>query len=474
MQYDIVDNGDTLASGDCKPNHASATNVYVCRYTVAASVNGAFTVKAGAASVDKAGNALASVYTHAATLTLDTTQPDTSGTTQPYTLGTTTIWSATLTVDPDTNNTNFGCDNGYSDIDDCSTALTEDDIRLGASTYEVSSVIYDSSSPGSLELQIKDLIGTEVHNAFGSLTLYVNGVGYRVSDSATTILAIRWPFDPSRDWADGATVSLALAAREDPAAVNHVVTGPVCETPTLTGVRCWVPHDSPLIPSAADLSPGQSFRLMFVTSDGKAATDTTVGPYNAHVQTAASSTADFRPLKAYFRAMVQPSTMADYMKPNTRTRSGDLGEDDPIYWVKGAKVADSYADLYDGSWDYTNVSGDNPTDEAGTAVTGAWKVWTGSKPDGTPLTAYQMGSDNVMYGLIQTSGRELGAASAVTSGASKNVNAKATEQALYGISPMLTVGFDPKAPRAAHRVEGAGVGPGSAAVVGRAVQRRAR
>ena len=74
-QYDILNNADALASGDCKPNHASNTNVYVCRYTVGTSVNGAFTVKVGTNSADKATNALASVYTHTATLTLDTTKP---------------------------------------------------------------------------------------------------------------------------------------------------------------------------------------------------------------------------------------------------------------------------------------------------------------------------------------------------------------------------------------------------------------
>ena len=74
-QYDILDNGDTLASGDCKPNHATNTDVYVCLYTVGASDNGAFAVKAGTNSVDKADNALASAYTHAATLILDNTAP---------------------------------------------------------------------------------------------------------------------------------------------------------------------------------------------------------------------------------------------------------------------------------------------------------------------------------------------------------------------------------------------------------------
>ena len=74
-QYDIVDNGDTLASGDCKPNHASNTNVYICLYTVASSDNGALAVKVGTNSADRANNALATVYTHTDTYTLDNTAP---------------------------------------------------------------------------------------------------------------------------------------------------------------------------------------------------------------------------------------------------------------------------------------------------------------------------------------------------------------------------------------------------------------
>ncbi|MYG27297.1 MAG: hypothetical protein F4213_14945, partial [Boseongicola sp. SB0677_bin_26] len=75
VRYDILDNADTLASGDCKPNHATETDEYVCLYTVGSSVNGSFTVKAGTASADKAGNTLASEYTHDTTLTLDNTVP---------------------------------------------------------------------------------------------------------------------------------------------------------------------------------------------------------------------------------------------------------------------------------------------------------------------------------------------------------------------------------------------------------------
>ena len=75
VQYDILDQDGTLASGDCKPNHASETDEYVCLYTVGGSDNGAFTVKVGTNSADEARNALAAAYTHATTLTLDTVAP---------------------------------------------------------------------------------------------------------------------------------------------------------------------------------------------------------------------------------------------------------------------------------------------------------------------------------------------------------------------------------------------------------------
>ena len=73
--YDILNSTETLAHGDCKPAHATNTNVYVCLYTVGSSVNGLFGVQAHRESVDKANNALGSHYFHSATLTLDTTKP---------------------------------------------------------------------------------------------------------------------------------------------------------------------------------------------------------------------------------------------------------------------------------------------------------------------------------------------------------------------------------------------------------------
>ena len=84
-QYDILNNADTLAHGDCKPTSGSATDEYICMYTTPASTDGTFTVKVGTDTTDIATNAFASAYTNTNTITLDTTAPTYSSATVSYT-----------------------------------------------------------------------------------------------------------------------------------------------------------------------------------------------------------------------------------------------------------------------------------------------------------------------------------------------------------------------------------------------------
>ena len=69
-QYDVVSSSTTLASGDCRANHASKRDEYACLYTVGKDIHGAFTFVVGTDLEDVAGNALASEYTHD-TITVD-------------------------------------------------------------------------------------------------------------------------------------------------------------------------------------------------------------------------------------------------------------------------------------------------------------------------------------------------------------------------------------------------------------------
>ena len=74
-RFDIVAHNTALASGDCRPNHATKTNVYACRYTVEDGDDGDFDFRVGTGTTDIPGNAMASAYTHAVKAIADTTRP---------------------------------------------------------------------------------------------------------------------------------------------------------------------------------------------------------------------------------------------------------------------------------------------------------------------------------------------------------------------------------------------------------------
>ena len=206
------------------------------------------------------------------------------------------------------------------------------------------------------------------------------------------------------------------------AAPKAVVT---CKAATATGQECTVAPDWPLIPSG--VSSG-SFRLMFVTGGTIAATSADIATYNTRAQRHASDSPFLHSFKDTFRALV--STSAVNARANTLTRSGDLGNADPIYWVMGDKIADNYADLYDGSWDYTGQSGQYPRTETGGSILDQWEVWTGTTSAGASHTSNQLGAATATRGKPNTAGQELQSGSA---------QANSGRKFLYAISPVLTI-----------------------------------
>ena len=127
--------------------------------------------------------------------------------------------------------------------------------------------------------------------------------------------------------------------------------------------------DWSLIPTG--LGAGDSFRLLFVTTTDVLGSHTGISSYNAIAQGDANHTsvdATIRGMQAEFRALASTSTHA---RDNTATRSTDT--DAAIYWLGGARVADNYADFYDGNWD-SNV----PRNRTGGTLSGVVSVWTGS------------------------------------------------------------------------------------------------
>ena len=89
-QYDVISSG-TPDDGDCIESGTGNDDEkqYTCRYTVKSTDSGSFAVKVGTNTADKAGNTVATAYTHATTLTLDNTVP---------TISTVLVDGTTLTV----------------------------------------------------------------------------------------------------------------------------------------------------------------------------------------------------------------------------------------------------------------------------------------------------------------------------------------------------------------------------------------
>ena len=230
-------------------------------------------------------------------------------------------------------------------------------------------------------------------------TVTVNGEAVTPSGAAATIqgrVVLLRLATPLSSAAQTVTVSYAdPSADDDTAAVedregNDALSFTDRPVTNRSGLRAELFPGSSLIPDG--LGVGDSFRLLFLTSSTRDATATDIEVYNAFVQAAAAGgRADIRDYSSGFLAVA--STAADDARDNTAT----TGTGVPIYWLGGNKVADDYADFYDGTWDDEL----NPTDESGSAYntsTLPQSVWTGSSDDGTGNSGQELGTSE-FHGL---------------------------------------------------------------------------
>ena len=179
-----------------------------------------------------------------------------------------------------------------------------------------------------------------------------------------------------------------------------------------------------LVPS--DVSAGDSFRLLFVSTTTRHGRTAVVGPYDTHVRTAAASGhTDIQEHSAHFRALVSAEAVDARIHTGTTFTDGDKGI--PIYWLGGAKVADDYEGFFDGAWD-SNA----PRDESGTLTATTVEVFTGSADDGTKVANRYVGSTSAetRVGTPGTSGEEL------DSGDDRSTD---DEIAYYGLSGIFTI-----------------------------------
>ena len=212
---------------------------------------------------------------------------------------------------------------------------------------------------------------------------------------------------------------------------DHRVDGGLASAPER---RAWgVPSDWGLLPEGlGGLGTGQRFRLLFVSSGTRRGDSADIEDYNAFIQgAAAGGHLEIRRYASRFRVLGCTSTVN--ARENTGTGSGDA--DAPIYWLGGEKVADDYADLYDGNWD-----SNSPRSESGETFTVALDVLTGCGSDGSTQGGAPLGSTapnpSSQVGHPQTEGRELSSSGSSTDG----------HRNFYGLSPIFEV-RGPGAPR---------------------------
>ena len=176
----------------------------------------------------------------------------------------------------------------------------------------------------------------------------------------------------------------------------------------------------------AGVGVGQSFRLLFRTSRPADLRRKGIGHYNRLAQKRAGTVSCLSRFSNEFRAVV--STSAVDARDNTATTYTNANKGVPIYWLSGEKVADNYADFYDGSWD--SMVG---TSDQGVKVADLWPpkgandpiAATGSNSDGTRHATAYAGASSVRWG---------GQKSPLSQG-----DHSRERWPIYALSPVLTV-----------------------------------
>ena len=182
-----------------------------------------------------------------------------------------------------------------------------------------------------------------------------------------------------------------------------------------------VPRNWSLRP--VDVDFGEQFRVLFVTST-RNASSSTIDDYNQHaINDAGAGHSAIRAYKDGFRVIASTATV------DARDNAGLTGTGVKIYWLDGqTKVADDYADLFDGSWD--SVS---PFDRAGNSSSRD-AVWTGSTNAGVASGSRPLGSS----GDVEVGGTRFGTP---LSGGYAHRSARAP---LYALSQVLMVPAAPE------------------------------
>ncbi len=143
-----------------------------------------------------------------------------------------------------------------------------------------------------------------------------------------------------------------------------------------------------------------------------------IADYNTFVQTTAKAghSAITDSCGNLFKVLGSTATV------DARNNAGTTGAGFRIYWLGGAKVADSYTDFHDGSWDSSVGRNEN-------GVIDASAFFSGSNDDGTAIPGRELGQSAVRAGA-PTAGLDSGT----------DLTSSPGQQAFLAISPVFHVG----------------------------------
>ena len=321
-----------------------------------------------------------------------------------------------------------------------------DDGNGGTDTITVTITVTDVTEP---PVAVNDVAVVPVRRTTDSLT-----VSWSAPDNAgkpaITGYDVRYSDDGDTNWTtvrqDAPSTSViitGLAPNEyydvQVRAINADGSGPWSSTVegAISPLSELVHTNHPLIPD--DLGVGDSFRLLFVTTNMTAATGTGIHNYTDFVNAPALHIVEPGNLVnkwgevnlAQTALLSLPGADARLLTDTTWTET-DRGV--PIYWLNGARVADDYADFYDGTW----ANEDKPRNGIGNPHSLADPApWTGTDHDGTELfdgaASRAMGQATVGGGAP---GSTVNNAGPLNGGASF---ASSEERPLYGLWQVMVV-----------------------------------
>jgi len=167
------------------------------------------------------------------------------------------------------------------------------------------------------------------------------------------------------------------------------------------GCMAVMPATADIVTYPTNLNVGDQYRLVFVTSGTRDATNQDIGAYNDFVTLAATNVAALNALGTTWKVIGSAGnrgsgvyTNADV---NTLTRTTDTNA--PIYRLDGVLVATNNADLWDGAIS----NGISITETGGIAgASSSWYVWTGATTNGGRASDWFLGDTgggNVYYGI---------------------------------------------------------------------------